>query len=188
MRNWLMLIGLVGFAAVASAAEVGGVKVPDSVSVAGNELVLNGAGVRTRVFFKVYVSSLYLPKKNADAAAVVGGEGAKRVRIDMLRNVSADDFANALSEGLKANNSEAELAAVKPQVDQLTAIMKSMGEAKQGNVITLDYVPGQGTVVTHEGKALGTIPGDAFNRALLKIWLGDRPIQADLKKAMLGGM
>jgi hypothetical protein len=26
-----------------------------------------------------------------------------------------------------------------------------------------------------------------FNRALLKVWLGDHPAQADLKTAMLGG-
>ena len=187
MRKVLVTIGLLGLVGGALAAEVGGVKIADTASVGGNELVLNGAGIRSRAIFKVYVGSLYLPKKSADAGAAIGGEGAKRVQINMLRNVSADDFAGALNDGLKANNSEAELAAVKAQVDELLSIMRSLGEAKEGSVITLDYVPGQGTIVSQDGKARGTVAGDAFNRALLKIWLGDKPIQADLKKAMLGG-
>ena len=43
------------------------------------------------------------------------------------------------------------------------------------------------TVVSLNGAAKGTIPGEPFNRALTKIWLGDKPAQADVKKAMLGG-
>jgi len=187
MRQLLLLIGLVGFIGTASAAEVGGVKIADTVSVGTSQLVLNGAGIRTRLIFKVYVGSLYLPRKTADAAAVIGGEGAKRLQINMLRDVSANDFVAAFRDGLKANNGEEDLAAVKAQVDQFMTMMRSFGDAKEGDVITLDYVPGQGTVTSHQGKRLGTISGEAFNRALLRIWLGDRPIQASLKKAMLGG-
>jgi long-chain acyl-CoA synthetase len=75
---------------------------------------------------------------------------------------------------------------VKAKQDQLTSIMKAFGEAKEGNVVTLDFVDGA-TVVGFNGAAKGTIPGAAFNTALTKIWLGDKPVQADLRKAMLGG-
>jgi hypothetical protein len=187
MRGLIACIAIIGWMGVAAAAEVGGVKLADKASVAGTDLVLNGAGIRSRAIFKVYVGSLYLPQKSADAAAAVGGAGPKRVQMNMLRTVPADDFAGALNDGLKANNTEAELAAVKGQVDQLQSIMKSFGEAKEGAVVTLDHVPGQGTVVGLDGKPRGTIPGDPFNKALMKIWLGDKPIQSDLKKAMLGG-
>jgi len=64
--------------------------------------------------------------------------------------------------------------------------MKSFGEVKEGSVITLDYVDGA-TRIAQDGAARGTIPGEAFNRALLRIWLSDRPVQADLRRAMLGG-
>jgi hypothetical protein len=187
MRTLLLLIGLVGVIGTASAAEVGGVKIADTASVGGSELVLNGAGIRTRLIFKVYVGSLYLPKKTSDAATAIAGGGAKRVQLNLLRGVSASDFVAAFNDGLKANNSEADLAAVKAQVDQFMTLLRSFGDAKEGHVITLDYVPGQGTVASHEGKPRGTIPGEAFNHALLKIWLGDKPIQAGLKKSMLGG-
>ena len=75
---------------------------------------------------------------------------------------------------------------MKAQTDQLASIMKSIGQLKEGNVLTFDFVDG-GTVVTMNGAAKGTIPGEAFNTALTNAWLGDNPVQADLKKAMLGG-
>src|SRR5712691_4179184 len=112
------------FAAVASAAEVGGVKLEDKLSVGGQDLVLNGAGVRTCVMFKVYVASLYLPQKAADTVAVVA-KAPRRIQLNLLRTLSADQLVDALNEGLAENNSAADLAAVKAQVDQLASIMKA---------------------------------------------------------------
>ena len=172
-------------AAPAFALEVGGVKLDDRASVGGQQLVLNGAGVRTRVMFKVYVASLYLPARTNDAAAVLAKE-PRRIQMNLLRTLAPDQLVDALNDGMKENNSDAELAAVKTQTDQLTAIMRSLGEIKEGSVVTLDFADGA-TAVGLNGAARGTVPGDAFNAALTKVWLGDKPVQADLKKALLGG-
>jgi hypothetical protein len=169
----------------AQAAEVGGVKLDERTMLGGQELVLNGAGVRTRAIFKVYVGSLYLPEKAATVQAVLA-RAPRRVQLNLLRNLSADQLVDALVDGLKENNSAAELDAVKPQVDELVRIMKSFGEAKEGSVVTLDFVEGA-TRIAQDGASRGSIPGEPFNRALLRIWLGEHPVQADLKKAMLGG-
>ena len=169
----------------ALAAEVAGTKLDDKLTVGGKELVLNGAGVRTRAIFKVYVASLYLPAKATDAGAVLAA-APRRVQLNLLRNLSADQLVEALNDGLRENNSEAELAAVKAQVDQLASIMKAFKDVKEKDVVALDFVDG-GTQVSLNGSVKGTIPGDAFNRALMKVWLGEHPVQADLKKALLGG-
>jgi hypothetical protein len=166
------------------AAEVGGVKLDDKVSVGGQELVLNGAGIRTRLVFKIYVGSLYLPAKATDLAGVLA-KGPRRVQMSLLRNLSGDELVGALVDGLTANNSPQELDAIKAQTDQLVAIMKAFGEAKEGSVVGLDFIDGA-TNISFNGAAKGSIPGEPFNRALMKIWLGDKPVQADLKKAMLG--
>ena len=181
-----ILVGvLVGvFAAVALAAEVGGVKLDDKVSIGAQELVLNGAGIRTRVIFKVYVASLYLPQKAADLAGVLS-KSPRRIQLNLLRTLSADQLVDALNEGLAENNTAAELAAVKAQVDQLATIMKSFKEVKEKDVVTLDFVAGV-TRIGLNGEAKGNISGDAFNQALTKVWLGDKPVQADLKKSLLG--
>ncbi len=185
MKRLLAAVLVALFAGTAFAAEVGGVKLDDKVAVGGQDLVLNGAGIRTRAFFKVYVGSLYVPAKAGDAVTALA-KAPRRVQLNLLRNVAADTFVEALVDGLKENSTEQELAAVKPQTDQMVSIMKTFGEVKEGNVVTLDFVDGA-TKIGLNGSAKGSIEGEAFNRALMKIWLGDKPVQADLKKAMLGG-
>jgi hypothetical protein len=175
-----LLLFLTAFSVLA--AEVEGVKLPDE----DQKLVLNGAGLRKRAFFQVYVIGLYLPEKKAAAADAIGAAGPKRVLIHMMRDVDAEQFGGALTDGMKDNVSEAEMKAFEPRIRQLQAIMLSMKEAKKGMRITLDWTPA-GTAVTVDGKASGQpIPGEDFYRALLKIWLGEKPVQADLKSALLG--
>jgi hypothetical protein len=185
MRKILMtVLGLLMIAG-AQAAEVGGVKLDDKLTVGGQELVLNGGGVRSRAIFKVYVGSLYVPAKATTLAAVLE-KAPRRFQLNILRSLSSDQLIDALSDGLKENTSAEELAAIKPQVDQLVATMKSLGDVKEGDVVTLDFVEGA-TRIALNGAAKGSIAGEPFNRALTRIWLGDKPAQADLKKAMLGG-
>ena len=175
--------------APASAAEIEGVRLADSVRLGegGPELVLNGAGVRTRVVFKVYVGALYLQRKAGDAKAVLSDPGAKRVAMHLLRDLSADQLFSALNEGLRNNHTADELAKFDAQVKQLEGIFRAVKAAKSGDTILLDYAPGAGTRVTVNGESRGVVPGDDFNRALLRVWLGEQPADAALKKAMLGG-
>jgi Chalcone isomerase-like len=185
MRKLLIALVAIVVSASALAADVGGVTVGDKATVGGQELVLNGAGIRTRAIFKVYVGSLYLPAKATDLAGVLA-KGPRRIQMNILRNLTADQLVDALVDGLKENNSAEELNAVKTQQAELVATMKAFSEVKEKDVVTLDFVDGA-TRIGLNGAPKGSIAGEPFNRALTKIWLGDHPIQADLKKAMLGG-
>lgn len=185
MRKLIIALLALGVSVTAFAAEVGGVKLDDKVSVGGRELVLNGAGIRTRLMFKVYVASLYLPQRTADPSAALAA-GSRRIQMNLLRNLSPDQLVDALVEGLNENNSAQEMADVKAQTGELVAIMKAFKEVKEKDVVTLNFVDG-GTKVSLNGEPRGMIPGEAFNKALTKIWLGEKPVQGDLKKAMLGG-
>jgi hypothetical protein len=170
----------------ANAAEVAGVKLDDKTQVESRELVLNGAGLRRRIIFNVYVIGLYLPEKKTDAAAVLALSGPKRAQIHMLRDVGADTFTEALVEGLRKNTSDAQYKALEPRVNQLAAIIAQIGEAKKGMNIALDWT-GSATQIMVDGKPAGqAIAGEDFYRALLRIWLGDKPVQDDLKKSLLG--
>ncbi|MDH5534405.1 MAG: chalcone isomerase family protein [Betaproteobacteria bacterium] len=173
----------------ARAAEVEGVKLADRarVTAAGPELVLNGAGVRTRFFFRVYVGALYLEKRETSAMAVIADPGPKRIAMHLLRELTAEQLFSAMNDGLKANHTPEAVARFGPPLKQLEAIFNAVKVAKTGDIILLDYVPDTGTTVTINGEAKGRIPGGEFNRALLRIWLGDEPADGDLKRAMLGG-
>jgi Chalcone isomerase-like len=170
-----------------AAAEVSGVKLPDSVKVGGADLLLNGAGLRVRMMFKIYVGALYLPEKKTAAAAALDARGAKRVALHLLRDLSAEQLTGALSDGLDENLSDAERAQFKVQIDDLKAVMATVGAAREGSIVTLDFVPGDGTRMGVDGLPKGKpITGEDFYRALLKIWLGDKPVDKSLKAAMLG--
>jgi hypothetical protein len=135
--------------------------------------------------FKVYVGSLYVAAKASSTAAVYA-KAPRRVQLNMLRDVTSDQMLEALVDGIKQGNGLADVTAVKAETDQLTSIIQSLGPLKEGNVLTFDFVDGA-TKVGLNGTAKGSIPGEAFNKALMNAWLGDNPVQPDLKKAMLGG-
>ena len=181
----ILVLGML--ASSVQAAEVAGVRLEDKARVESRDLVLNGAGLRKRLFFNVYVIGLYLAEKKSDAAAIVQMPGPKRAAIHMLRDVGADQFTEALVDGLRANVSEAEFRKLEPRVKELADIMGQVKEAKKGMTLALDWT-GSATQLFVDGKPTGkSIGGEDFYRALLKIWIGDKPVQDDLKKALLGG-
>ena len=180
-----LLLLLVAFALPLQAAEVAGVKFDDSVRLADTALALSGAGLRQRFIFDVYAMGLYVREPKGD---LVMQSGPKRIAMRMLRDVDAETFAQALVDGMRPNHSEAAMQALAPRIAELNAVMAQMKEAKKGMAITLDWLPGTGTQVTVNGTFTGApIAGEDFYQALLRIWLGPKPVQEALKKALLGG-
>jgi hypothetical protein len=170
-----------------AALEVAGVKFDDKAMVGTGDTVINGAGLRKRVFFKVYAIALYLPQKQAAAADVLAAKGAKRIAIVTLRDLTAEQLVDALLEALKKNHDEAALAALQARIDQFRTSMLSIVNAPEKSVVHLDWLPESGTRLSFNGTARGSdIPGEDFYRALLKIWIGDKPAQDDLKEHLLG--
>jgi long-chain acyl-CoA synthetase len=173
-------------AATPRAAEVAGVRIDDRIQSGGQELVLNGAGLRTKFFIKVYIGALYVAQKTDSPAAILDNPAPRRMVLRMLREMEADALHGALDEGLRKNLATAELTELKPQIDQLGTLMKGIGTVKEGDSIAIDF-GAAGIEFGLNGKPHGKVDGATFGRALLKVWLGDNPADASLKKALLGG-
>jgi hypothetical protein len=182
-------LALVGLAAAAGAVEVAGIEFPQQgTGPGGVALSLCGAGIRQRFVFDVYAVGLYLPACTRDAEQAIAAAGPKRVAMQMLRDVGADDFVEALETNLRNNHDAAQMQALAPGIARLEAIMSALGTVTTGTRIALDLVPGTGTVVAIDGRARGApIPGEDFYRALLRNWLGRRPVSESLKRELLGG-
>jgi hypothetical protein len=170
----------------ANAMEVAGVKLADSVNVGNQDLVLNGAGLRTKFFFKIYVAALYLPAKQTVADAIITAVDPQRIALYMVRDLSKKRFLNAFIEAIEANQTPAEMIQLQGPIKQMTNIFNLVGDVSSDDIIILDYLPGSGTRISVNGVTYDMIPGGMFHRALLKIWLGAHPVQADLKAALLG--
>ncbi|HMD74792.1 MAG TPA: chalcone isomerase family protein [Steroidobacteraceae bacterium] len=173
--------------AASATVTVAGVEIERTAQVGASTLVLNGAGKRTRFFFDVYVAGLYLGAHLGDAAGILGDPGPKRLSMTLMRNLSAEQLSDALREGISLNSSPAELASLSAQVEALVGTMNLIGSAAKGDLLTIDFLADGTTRVAINGQPRGSpIPGADFQRALLKVWLGAKPVQADLKKALLG--
>ncbi len=171
----------------AGAAEVGGIKFDDTTKVAGKELKLNGLGLRTRFGFKVYAAGMYLTEKKTKTADIVGLEGPRRVTLVMMREISSEDFGEAFMAGLNANSDKAEKTKILPQIGQFGAMFQLFPSLKKGDILHLDWIPGSGTQCELNGKKVGEVAPDvAFYNAVVKIWIGDKPVDSSLKPALLG--
>ena len=193
MTRWLSsMVMMAALLALGSAhaqqpIEVEGQKFEPTLALGGQNLALNGVGLRKKAIFKVYVAGLYVGQKTTNAATIINDKGPRRVSLRMLREVDASSFIDSFTEGLKNNLTEAQYTAFKPQTDALLAVMKSIGEAKKGDVINFDFTPDVGTRITVNGQPKGNpIPGADFFSAVTRIWLGDKPADETLKKGMLG--
>ncbi|MGB9990422.1 chalcone isomerase family protein [Pseudoduganella rhizocola] len=170
-----------------AATDVAGVKFEDSASVAGQTLKLNGAGIRTKVIFKVYALGLYLPEKKTGTAEVLASQGPRRVQIVSLRDLSSEDFGDAFMKGLNANTDQAERTRLLPQTKAFGEMFGAIPGLKKGDVLIVDWVPGVGTQCQLNGKKIGeTVPDLAFYNAILRIWIGDNPADSSLKPKLLG--
>jgi hypothetical protein len=166
-----------------------GVKFDDSVTVAGQELTLNGAGLRTKFFMKIYALGLYLqgPDKKTTVADILAAPGARRVQIHMLYELTSEELGKAFIAGLNDNTNAAERAKIAPQIKQFSEIFAAFPAIKKGDVLTLDWIPGSGTQCTLNGKPVGPVlPDQAFYNAILRIWIGDKPVDSSLKPQLLG--
>jgi hypothetical protein len=176
----------------AGAVEVEGVKVEDKVSLrpGGPELILNGAGVRHRMaIFKIYVGALYLAAKRTSSEEILKDPGAKRVLMHIVADeVTAKDFIASLNNALAANHIPAELALIESRIRDLNRMMNHVGSLKKGGVVLLDYLPATGTHISVNGEEKIIIKGEEFYQALLRIWIGKKPVDGRLRDAMLGGV
>jgi hypothetical protein len=169
----------------AQALEVKGVKIDENAQVGSSTLVLNGAGLRTKMMFKVYAGALYLAQKQSDANAVINDHGNKRISMHFLRDVSSEQLLDGMNEGFADNNTQSEMTSIDAQLKIFQKMMVSAKEVKEGDVILLDCTTA-GTQVSLNGRLLGKIDGELFNQALLRVWLGDHAVDTSLKKALLG--
>ena len=185
MKNLILLLFLF-VSSQAYSVEIAGIKLDDKIQLDAQQLVLNGAGLRTKFFFKVYVAGLYLEEKKHTSAAILADAGAKRMSFNMLREVSGKQMLDAINEVIPANHSAEEMKVLESRMAEFSKMFEGVSAVKKDDVITFDYLPGTGTRVTISGIKKGVISGEDFNRALLKVWVGEKPAQADMKQSILG--
>jgi len=169
-----------------AAKEIEGVAIPDTLAFANSDssLVLNGAGIREKFFLDIYIGALYLPARTPDASAILSDTGPASVLMHILYGeVSKQKITDGWTNGLEANLSDEKMLALKPQLGKFNSLFQDL---HKGDRIRIDYIPGTGTEVRINDERRGVVEGNDFYRALLRIWIGSKPVTKSLKQAMLG--
>jgi hypothetical protein len=187
-KKTLFAIAALAAACGAQAAiDVNGIKFEDTNKVGGKELKLNGAGMRTKIVIKVYAAGLYLPEKKTSVADIMKLDGPRRVTLVMARDIPAEDLGKAFMDGINENLDKTEKAKIVGQLGKFGEMFAAVDDIKKGDVLHMDWVPGTGTVCELNGKRIGEAVSDLnFYNAVLRIWLGEKPVDRSLKPALLG--
>ncbi|AWH75297.1 chalcone isomerase [Dokdonia sp. Dokd-P16] len=185
MKKYLLALVAVCSLTVSQAQTVvGDATLPNSVTMGGTELILNGAGMREKVVFDLYAGGLYLVSKKSDAAAIINADETMALKLDIVSGmVSSKKMIGAVDDGFDASMN-GNTSSLDAKIEQFKGFFSD--KIVKTNVFDIAYIKGKGTVVYKNGKELGSIAGLDFKKALFGIWLGNDPADDDLKDAMLG--
>lgn len=181
------LVLSLALAGPAAAMNIDGTNFDDSVQLGGAALRLNGVGLRAVAWLKGYAAGLYLSERVATPEAAIAAPGPKRLQMKMLLEVDAEEFVKAIDKGIRRNTPQADQPKLAARQQQFRAAVLALRVVRRGDVIDLDYLPGRGMTMTVNGSLRGApLPGDDFYAAVLRIFIGDRPVDDDLKAGLLG--
>ena len=171
----------------AATVDVAGVQLEDRITVNGSPLQLNGAGVRYKAVFKVYTAGLYLGQKATTTEQVLAAPGPRRMTITMLRDIDSAELGKLFSRGMEDNMERSAFSKLIPGVIRMSQVFTDHKKLLAGETFVLDWVPGTGTVLTVKGKVEGEpFKEPEFFNALMRIWLGPKPADWQLKDALPG--
>ena len=185
------LTGLAGLmisaSILAAPMEISSIKLADPVEVASSKLQLNGAGIRYKAIFKVYVAALYLDKKATSPEEAYNAQGAKRISITLLREIDSNELGKSFTKAFQENVPKNQMSKLIPGLMRMGQVFAEQKKMAASEGFTIDWIPGIGTVITVKGKAQGEPIKEAeFYNAMLSIWIGENPADWKLKDALLG--
>jgi hypothetical protein len=164
------------------ARDPAGGTMPEIIKDNGKVLALNGTGIGTKILVHVYAIGLYLERKTTDARTAITTDQAKRIALVMLRNVTREQFVEAVERGM-VRNSGVPMAKLRSRLDLLERALPAL---EKGDMLDFTYLPAVGTVVRGQGREL-KIPGKDFAEALFSVWLGPHADSGSLRDKLLGG-
>ena len=181
----VIVSALLSASAMAATIDLAGVRVEDHAVVGGAKLPLNGAGIRVK-FLKIYVGELFVGKKVHTLQELIAAPGPKRLKMTFLREVDSNAFGKLLTRGVQDNVAKDQFSRMVPGLIRMGEMFGSIKSLGPGDVVTDDWIPGTGLVVTVNGKVQGEpITDPEFFHGLMSIWFGPNPGDWKLKDAML---
>ncbi|GAA0723061.1 hypothetical protein GCM10009430_26140 [Aquimarina litoralis] len=177
-----ILLAIVG--TTQAQVKVGDATLPNTVTFSGEDLSINGAGLRVKFFFDIYAGGLYLKKKSASGNTIAAADETMAIKLHILSGMmSRSKMAGALRDGFE-KSTKGNTAPLDDRINTFIGFIKD--EIEEGQIYDIVYEKGKGSVIYKDGVEKGHVEGLDFKEALFKIWIGDNPADKGLKNEMLG--
>ena len=181
----LLLLFIAGSFSVNAQKKVGDATLPMTENYKGQDLVLNGAGIREKLWIDLYAAGLYLDQKSKDANAILNSDKPMAIKLHIVSKlITSKKMTEAVTEGFE-NSTNGNTAPIKDEINKILSFFKE--DIKKNDVFDLVYFPGKGVVAFKNGEEKGVVEGKDFKKALFGIWLSNRPADDGLKKDLLAG-
>lgn len=187
-RMMLIVAGLAGGLSSAQAASEGVSQVlEESVQVDGQRLNLNGSGTHIIKRVKIFNIGLYTTKPRNNTADLLASPGPVRLKLVMVKEVESELMGRRFLADIRSSTTKEERNQLVYQLMAMGEGFAKMGDWKVGDVMTIDWSQGNGTVFRSNNRQIGeTLKDDLTMHAILKIWLGDNVADNKLKRLLLG--
>lgn len=190
MKKILLIITLVISALFSEAnaqkqIEFEGVTIPRTMAFENKTLQLNGAGSRSKMWVEVYIQALYLSQLSQNPKEIINDNLEMSIRIEITSAlVSSGKLTRAIHTGFEKSAGD-NFNTLKPKMELLKSFLSD--EITKGDVFELTFNPTDSSVwVTKNGTLKGKVPGFDFKKVFFGIWLGDNPVDEELKNSLLG--
>lgn len=181
----LSIIALVLSLNVFAQTVVGDATLPNKITVNSDELILNGSGIREKLWFDLYACGLYLQSKSTNASSIVSADQPMAIHMEILSGIlSKKKLIGAFESGVAKTNSKKVAAKIIPDLKKFLTFVD--GEIAVGDKYQLSYNSSTGTSLYINGTLKGSIQGLEFKSALFNIWLATNSVDNDLKSELLG--
>jgi len=180
----VLCLGSVGV----QAAKFEGQTFDDKLLLDNQPLVLNGMGLRGVAWIKAFVVGMYLPARTTDGVKAMAMPGPKRLQLRIMLSAPSKELSKAVRGGVRKNELPEQQALLSSRVEALGKSIDSIGDLSPGDVLDLDFIPNKGTQIRYNGKVVGAyVAGEDFYRSVMKIFVGDRPVDKRMKAGLLRG-
>jgi len=186
--NKIFIFGIltIVFAEAFAQTSIEGKTFPNSLTTEKGDLILNGGGVREKLWIDIYVGALYLEAKSSNAPDIVNADKPMAVRLHIVSGaVNSDNMSEAVNEGFE-KSTKGNTAPLRDRINSFLDVFKKE-PVKVDDIYKIVYAPGEGVKIYKNDSLKATVTGLDFKKALFGIWLGDSPVSSSLKKGMLGG-
>ena len=183
MKKLIFLIAIIFGVSTQAQVKVGDATLPKTVTFNGEELTINGAGIREKFFFDIYAGGLYLKSKSKNGNTIASQDETMAIKLHILSGMmSRSKMAGALRDGFD-KSTDGNTKSLDERIEKFISFINN--EIEVGQVYDIVYEKGKGSVIYKDGVEKGYVTGLDFKEALFKIWLGDKPADKGLKNEML---